>query len=158
MYNVIFISSQIYREFNRLSSGKGFRIHLLTKSKAASGNFTKASDARYGNFLKYYHYTEPHLAIIFTVDVGVALPTNWSCSRSIADKLNLTVKAKIPYSRKKDFSFRDFTPRSPHKICTPVAFPTSYVEIVQNELHICSFCFNLIDSTWLIHFFYFQIF
>ncbi|XP_065063189.1 probable ATP-dependent RNA helicase DDX52 [Rhopilema esculentum] len=41
------LASQIYREFNRLGSGKGFRIHLLTKSKAASGNFTKTSDARY---------------------------------------------------------------------------------------------------------------
>jgi len=41
------LAMQIHREFNRMNSGIGLRIHLLTKAKACSNNFTRSSTKQF---------------------------------------------------------------------------------------------------------------
>lgn len=41
------LALQIHREFNRMNTGIGLRIHVLTKAKACSNNFTKTTTKQY---------------------------------------------------------------------------------------------------------------
>ena len=44
------LAQQTYREFVRLSTGSGFRVHVLTKAKANANTFGAKSSQRFGQY------------------------------------------------------------------------------------------------------------
>ena len=70
------LAQQTYRELCRLSTGSGFKVHVLTKAKANANSFGPQSTQRFGkpsNSLCWYVISNPILATSYFTTCAMAI-------------------------------------------------------------------------------------